>query len=90
MDYDFRETILNQIKAYLDGKITKEEYYAISEPYYTAHADDYENAPFHECYLSTVADACLLHIEEPGSTPERKEAMFRAEMSEAYKKLQEL
>ena len=29
----FKETLLNQIKDYLDGKITKEEYYEIAEPF---------------------------------------------------------
>lgn len=31
----FKETLLNQIKDYLDGKITKEEYYDIAEPFYS-------------------------------------------------------
>ena len=30
----FRENLLKQIKEYLDGKITKEEYYEMAESFY--------------------------------------------------------
>ena len=37
----FRETLLSQMKDYLDGRITKEEYYNQAEPFYTEYANTY-------------------------------------------------
>lgn len=84
----FKETLLNQIKEYLDGKITKEEYYEKAEPFYSKYADTYENPLFHEYFMNTVADACLIYIDEPGLTPEIRETMFYKSLSEAYLNLQ--
>ena len=80
----FKETILNQIKDYLDGKITKEEYYEIAEPFYSKYADTYQNPLFHEYFINTVADAFLCYIDEPGLTPEIREKIFHNSLSEAY------
>ena len=87
---EFRETLLMQIKEYLDGKITKEEYYSLAEPYYSRYARTYDNPPFHKYFINTVADACLIYIDEPGLDPEEKERLFYKTLSEAYIKLQEL
>ncbi len=38
----FRETLLSQMKDYLDGRITKEEYYNQAEPFYTEYANTYK------------------------------------------------
>ena len=54
----FRENLLKQIKEYLDGKITKEEYYEMAESFYSEYAKTYENPAFHKYFLDTVADAC--------------------------------
>lgn len=86
----FRETLLKQIKEYLDGKITKEEYYFISEEFYSKYASTYENPLFHKCFLTNVADACLFYIDEPGLTPEKREELFYQSLSEAYSELQKL
>jgi len=80
----FKETILNQIKEYLDGNITKEDYYEMSEEFYSKYANTYQNPLFHECFIHTVADACLLYIDEPGLAPEVREKMFHQSLSEAY------
>lgn len=84
----FRETLLKQIKDYLDGKISKEEYYEIAEPFYSGNAHYYSNPLFHECFLATVPDACLFYIEEPGLCPEEREKLFYEAMNEAYLDLQ--
>ena len=80
----FKETLLNQIKDYLDGKITKEEYYEIAETFYSKYADTDQNALCHEYFINTVADACLCYIVEPVLTPEIREKMFHKSLSEAY------
>ena len=87
---DFRETILRQIKEYLDGNITKEEYYQLAEPYYSQYADSYKNKPFHDRFLSIVADACLIYIDEPGLSPETAERQFYQALCDAYEELQKL
>lgn len=84
----FKETLLNQIKDYLDGKITKEEYYELAEPFYSKYAASYQNPLFHKYFVNMVADACLIYIDEPGQTPEIREKMFYKSLSEAYLILQ--
>ncbi|MGN0609396.1 MAG: hypothetical protein ACI4J6_09330 [Oscillospiraceae bacterium] len=87
---DFRETLLNQIKEYLDGKITKEEYYAMAEPFYTQYAHNCNNTLFLEYFLATIPDACLFYIDEPNFTSESNDEMFYKTLSEAYINLQKL
>lgn len=87
---EFRETLLGQIKDYLDGRITKEEYYDWAEPFYTQYADSDENPLFHKCFMDTVADACLFYIDEPGLTSEIKELKFHEALQEAYAALKKL
>ena len=47
-DMEFRAVLLDQMKDYLDGRITKEEYYNQAEPFYTEYANTYENPLFHK------------------------------------------
>lgn len=86
----FRENLLKQIKEYLDGKITKEEYYEMAEPFYSKYAKTYENPAFHKYFLDTVADACIVYIDEPGLTSRQKDELFRKLLREAYINLQKL
>ena len=44
----FRETLLSQMKDYLDGRITKEEYYNQAEPFYTGLTPEIKESRFHE------------------------------------------
>ena len=48
--YTEGEEWLEQLKDYLDGRITKEEYYNQAEPFYTEYANTYENPLFHKCF----------------------------------------
>ena len=75
-DMEFRAVLLDQMKDYLDGRITKEEYYDQAEPFYTEYANTYENPLFHKCFMDTVPEACLFYIDEPGLTSEIKESKF--------------
>jgi hypothetical protein len=86
----FRDTLLNQIKCYLDGEISKEEYASLAETFYTKYAKTYDNPSFHKYFLDTVATACLDYVDEPGLTPEIKEELFHKALSKAYLDLQEL
>lgn len=81
---EFQETLLNQIKDYLDGKITKEEYYEMSEDYFTQYSHNCNNKLFLEYYLSTIPDACLFYIDEPSFTSESNDELFYKALSEAY------
>lgn len=86
----FRENLLKQIKEYLDGKITKEEYYEMAESFYSKYAKTYENPAFHKYFLDTVAGACTIYIDEPGLMPRQKDELFRRSLNEAYINLQKL
>lgn len=86
----FKDTLLQQIKDYLDGKISKEEYYDIAENYYTANANRDFNFEFQKCFIENVANACLYYIDEPGLTDAEKEKYFYEAMSKAYLELQKL
>ena len=55
-DMEFRAVLLDQMKDYLDGRITKEEYYDQAEPFYTEYANTYENPLFHKCFMDTVPE----------------------------------
>lgn len=86
----FREILLSQMKDYLDGRITKEEYYDQAESFYTEYANAYKNPLFHKCFMDIVPDACLFYIDEPGLTPEIKESRFHEALQEAYMTLEKL
>ena len=81
---ELRETLLNQIKEYLDGKITKEEYYAKAEPFYIKYAHNCNKTLFLEYFLATIPDACLFYIDEPNFTSESNDEMFYKMLSEVY------
>jgi len=89
-DMEFRAVLLDQMKDYLDGRITKEEYYDQAEPFYTEYANTYENPLFHKCFMDTVPEACLFYIDEPGLTSEIKESKFHEALQEAYVTLEKL
>lgn len=86
----FKKEILNQIRRYINGEITKEEYYNISEPFYSENANCCNDEIFKNKFLDTVADACIIYIDEPGLTPEIKEKEFYKVLNEAYKELEKL
>lgn len=86
---NFKEILLKQMKEYLDGEITKEEYYALAESYYSDHTEECDDQVFKKFFLETVADACTCYIDEPGLEPELKEREFRKVLEKAYNFLKE-
>ena len=86
----FKKEILNQIRRYLKGEITKEEYYDIAEPFYSEYADCCNDEIFKNKFFETVVNACIYYIDEPGLTPEIKEKKFYKELNYAYKELEKL
>lgn len=86
----FKKEILNQIRRYLKGEITKEEYYDIAEPFYSKYANYCNDEIFKRKFLDTVVDACIYYIDEPGLTPEIKEKEFYKELNYVYKELEKL
>ena len=86
----FKKEILNQIRRYLNGEITKEEYYDIAEPFYSKYANCCNDEIFKNKFLDTVVDACIYYIDEPGLTPEIKEKEFYKELNYVYKELEKL
>lgn len=89
-DIKFKKEILNQIRRYLKGEITKEEYYDIAEPFYSKYADCCNDEIFKNKFFETVVNACIYYIDEPGLTPEIKEKEFYKELNYAYKELEKL
>ncbi len=89
-DIKFKKEILNQIRRYLKGEITKEEYYDIAEPFYSKYANCCNDEIFKRKFLDTVADACIIYIDEPGLIPEIKEKEFYKELDYVYKELKKL
>ena len=86
----FKKEILNQIRRYLNGEITKEEYYDIAEPFNSKYANCCNDEIFKNKFLATVIDACIYYIDEPGLTPEIKEKEFYKELDYVYKELKKL
>ena len=85
-----KSEILAQIKAYLDGTITKEKYAYDAEEFYWEYAQNIEGSEFSRRYTDLVIDACLYYVDGPKLTPEIKEAGFRKAMINAYDILSEL
>ena len=86
----FKKEILNQIRRYLKGEITKEEYYDIAEPFYSKYANCCNDEIFKNKFFEIVVNACIYYIDEPGLTPEIKEKEFYKELNYVYKELEKL
>ena len=83
----FCYNILKQIRSYLEGEISKEEYYNIAEQYYNKYVDSCDNIAFKKCFLDNISDACLLYIDEPGLTSEEREKQFFEVLKSTYELL---
>lgn len=84
------ETLLWQIQAYLNQKITKEQFYDLAETFYTNNAELIKGTEFDHIYLSFVPDACLYYIDEPGLSEAENETRFKMAMEDAYRELSNL
>lgn len=82
--------LLQQIRAYLNHKITKEQFYDIAETFYTDHAESIKDTEFDRIYFSLVPDACLYYIDEPGLSETENETRFKMLIENTYQQLSNL
>lgn len=84
---DVKRELLAQISRYLNSEITKEEYADIAESFFTRHAELIVNSRFYRVFIDSVPDACLYYIDEPGLIEEKKEKLFREQLTSTYLEL---
>jgi len=79
--------LLQQLSAYLNHTITKEQFYDLSECFYTDNAKHIKGTEFDKVYLSLIPDACSFYIDEPCSNDTDNEASFKKIIEDAYQQL---
>ena len=84
---EVKNTLLQQICAYLNHSITKEQFYDISEKFYTDYAEFIKGTEFDKVYFSLIPDACLFYIDEPGLNDTDKDTSFKIIIEDAYRQL---
>ena len=82
-----KRILLGQIWEYLDGEITKEEYEAMAEPFYSQHCHLIVETSFYKIFSETIPDCCIINVDEPGNEIERD---FRKILTETYIRLKEV
>lgn len=83
------EQLKMQMKFFLDGKISRKDYGAISEECISEYGAVIQNTEFYKIFMETVPDLCLFYIDEPGDE-RQKEEEFREGMKEVYDQLMNL
>ena len=58
------------------------------ELFYSKYAKTYKNPKFHKYFLNTMADACIVYIDEFGLMPSQKDELFRRSLRKTYVSLQ--
>lgn len=84
-----KRILLGQIREYLDGEITKEEYEAMAEPFYSQYCHLIIETSFYNLFSETIPDCCIINVDEPGNEIE-KERDFRKILTETYIRLKEV
>lgn len=84
-----KRILLEQIRKYLDGEITKEEYEAITEPFYSQYCHLIAETSFYKVFSEAIPDSCIINVDEPGNEIE-KERDFCKILTETYICLQEV
>ena len=84
-----KRILLGQIWEYLDGEITKEEYEAMAEPFYSQHCHLIVETSFYKIFSETIPDCCIINVDESGNEIE-KERDFRKILTETYIRLKEV
>lgn len=84
-----KNTLIQYIKDFLENKITKEEYYDLSERCYSMYGNLLQTyyPYFNKVFIGIVPNACLYYIDEPELDDFMKEELFRKEINEVYDKL---
>lgn len=80
------------MQQYLDGIISSNEFYGLSESCYSSYGDDLKkyHKQFEEIFMARIPDACLYYIDEPSMDVQEKEKMFYKEIEESYNILKKL
>lgn len=84
-----KRILLEQIQEYLDGEITKEEYEAMAEPFYSQYCHLIIEPSFYKIFSEEIPDCCIINVDEPGNEIE-KERDFRKILTETYIRLKEV
>lgn len=84
-----KRMLLGQIREYLDGKITKEEYEAMAEPFYSQYCHLIIETSFYKIFSEEIPDCCIINVDEPRNEIE-KERVFRKILAETYIRLKEV
>ena len=84
-----KRILLGQIREYLDGEITKEEYEAMAEPFYSQHCHLIVETSFYKIFSETIPDCCIINVDEPGNEIE-KERDFWKILTETYIRMKEV
>lgn len=83
---EIKKTVLQQMKNYLNGTISKEDYARIAEEFYTKYGHCIAGTDFHKIFSENIPDCCIINVDEPGNE-DKKERDFQKIMKDTYKKL---
>ncbi len=78
--------LLSQMKDFLDGSISKEEYGKVAEETITKVGKYIDDTDFYRAFMEVIPELCLDYIDEPGDE-QQKDMMFIEGMKNAYKEL---
>ena len=84
-----KRILLGQIRDYLDGEITKEEYEAMAEPFYSQYCHLILETSLYKIFSEEIRDCCCLFVDEPGTELEWERAV-RKILTETYIRLKEV
>lgn len=86
---EIKKSLLQQMKNYLTGKISKESYAMIAEEFYTNYGNRIAGTKFDKIFSEEIPNCCIINVDEPGNEDE-KERDFQKIMKDTYKKLMHL
>ena len=75
-----KRILLKQIQEYLDGEISKEEYEAMAEPFYSKYFHLIIGTSFYKIFSEEIPDCCIINVERD----------FRKILTETYIRLKEV
>ncbi len=81
-----KNMLIKYMEEYLQGMISRLEYYEYSEELYSRYGDFLKScySSFNKLFMERIPDACLYYIDEPGLNEVTKEELFRKEILETY------
>ncbi len=79
--------LISQMKSFLEGIISKEEYEEIAEETITRSGKFIQDTDFYRSFMDAIPDLCLYNIDEPGGDDEQKDKDFMEGMRNTYEVL---